>query len=83
MHAWAEVEHDLVYKPQEGELSGEELSILDELNGLVIAGEIALERLQRSGEARVAAADRRFENHYELAAHLLSRAGSILKSPRR
>ena len=36
MHAWAEVEHDLVYKPQEGVLSTEELSILDELNGLAL-----------------------------------------------
>ena len=45
MHAWSEVEHDLVYKPLNGTLSEEELAILDELNGLVLAGEIALERL--------------------------------------
>lgn len=42
MHAWAEVEHDLVYKPLAGELSQDEYAILDELNGLVMAGEIAL-----------------------------------------
>jgi len=48
MHAWSEVEHDLVYKPFSGELSREELSILDEINGLVLSGEIALERLQRA-----------------------------------
>lgn len=41
MHAWSEVEHDLIYKPMQGTLSEEELSILDELNGLVLAGEIA------------------------------------------
>jgi len=41
MHSWAEVEHDLVYKPQQGALSDEEYDILDELNGLVLAGEIA------------------------------------------
>lgn len=46
MHAWSEVEHDLVYKPYSGALSKEELAILDEINGLVLAGEIALERLQ-------------------------------------
>lgn len=46
MHAWSEVEHDLVYKPFSGNLSKEELSILDEINGLVLSGEIALERLQ-------------------------------------
>ncbi|MDB5006060.1 MAG: uncharacterized protein JWP45_453 [Mucilaginibacter sp.] len=45
MHAWSEVEHDLVYKPFSGNLSKEELAILDEINGLVLSGEIALERL--------------------------------------
>src|SRR5690606_18152743 len=44
MHAWSEVEHDLVYKPYSGNLSKEELSILDEINGMVLSGEIALER---------------------------------------
>ena len=46
MHAWSEVEHDLVYKPFYGELSAVELQILDEINGLVLSGEIALERLK-------------------------------------
>ena len=50
MHAWSEVEHDLIYKPLQGTLSKEELAILDELNGLVLAGEIALERLQAAGK---------------------------------
>jgi ppGpp synthetase/RelA/SpoT-type nucleotidyltranferase len=48
MHAWSEVEHDLVYKPLSGNLSDEELAILDEINGLVLSGEIALERLQKA-----------------------------------
>jgi ppGpp synthetase/RelA/SpoT-type nucleotidyltranferase len=81
MHAWAEVEHDLVYKPLQGALSEEEYAILDELNGLVIAGEIALERLQKAGESRVAAADRPFSNHYDLAAHLVNKAATIIKGP--
>jgi ppGpp synthetase/RelA/SpoT-type nucleotidyltranferase len=72
MHAWSEVEHDLVYKPYQGLLSEDEYAILDELNGMVMAGEIALERLQRAGDVRVAVRDRKFANHYELAAHLLS-----------
>jgi ppGpp synthetase/RelA/SpoT-type nucleotidyltranferase len=71
MHAWSEVEHDLVYKPLQGKLSREEYSILDELNGLVIAGEIALERLQRAGELRVSRHDREYTNHYDLASSLL------------
>jgi ppGpp synthetase/RelA/SpoT-type nucleotidyltranferase len=81
MHAWAEVEHDLAYKPLEGRLSLDEYAILDELNGLVMAGEIALERLQRAGEARVAAGGREFANHYDLAAHLLSRTAGTLSGP--
>lgn len=48
MHAWSEVEHDLVYKPLSGLVSGDELAILDEINGLVLTGEIALERLQKA-----------------------------------
>jgi ppGpp synthetase/RelA/SpoT-type nucleotidyltranferase len=70
MHAWAEVEHDLVYKPLTGDISEDELAILDELNGLVHAGEIALERLQRAVETRVARQGSTFSNHYELAAFL-------------
>ncbi len=70
MHAWSEVEHDLVYKPLQGALSDEELSILDELNGLVLAGEIALERLQAAGNARLRTKNASFGNQYDLAAYL-------------
>ncbi|MGH4012098.1 MAG: GTP pyrophosphokinase [Pseudonocardiaceae bacterium] len=81
MHAWSEVEHDLVYKPLEGVLSEDEYATLDQLNGLVIAGEIALERLQKAGETRVADSERKFVNHYELAVHLLSRASTMSDGP--
>lgn len=81
MHAWSEVEHDLVYKPLEGELSEDEYAILDQLNGLVIAGEIALERLQKAGEVRVAELDRQFANHYDLAVHLISHARTLHEGP--
>jgi len=53
MHAWAEVEHDLVYKPSTGQISEDELAILDEINGLVMAGEIALERLRKAYTERI------------------------------
>jgi ppGpp synthetase/RelA/SpoT-type nucleotidyltranferase len=71
MHAWSEVEHDLIYKPMQGKLSEDELAILDELNGMVLVGEIALERLQRAAKMRLSAAGSSFENHYDLAAFLL------------
>lgn len=70
MHAWSEVEHDLIYKPLQGTLSPEELAILDELNGLVLAGEIALERLQAAGNERIRNKNAVFDNQYELASYL-------------
>lgn len=70
-----------MYKPSEGELSQAEYRLLDQLNGLVLAGEIGLEQLQRAGEARVAEGTRQFANHYELAAHLLSQAAAINAQP--
>lgn len=71
MHAWAEVEHDLVYKPFTGSLSEDEYAILDELNGLVLVGEIALERLQEAVNRRVGSSSRKFKNHYELSTFIL------------
>ena len=70
MHAWSEVEHDLVYKPLQGTLSDEELAILDELNGLVLAGEIALERLQNAGNERIRNKNAEFGSQYKLASYL-------------
>ncbi len=70
MHAWSEVEHDLGYKPVTGELSLDELEVLDEINGVVMAAEIALGRLQRAVEQRVGSEDQPFRNHFELASFL-------------
>lgn len=80
MHSWSEVEHDLVYKPLQGSLSEDEYAILDELNGLVLAGEIALERLQRAVEARVTQEGSKFSSHFELASFLIKSAAPILKA---
>lgn len=77
MHAWSEVEHDLVYKPLEGELSSSEYALLDQLNGLVLAGEIALEQLQQAGDARVTVAETPFRSHYELAEFLRTRLSAL------
>jgi len=72
MHAWSEVEHDLGYKPTVGELSEDEYAILDEINGMVLAGEIALERLQRAIKRRVEQGGVPFKSQYELAIYLYS-----------
>lgn len=81
MHAWSEVEHDLIYKPVAGNLSEDEYAILDQLNGLVHAGEIALERLQKAGQRRVGYGGGVFANHYDLANFLLGRASNLSDSP--
>lgn len=70
MHAWSEVEHDLIYKPLSGKLSEDEYELLDQLNGLVMSGEISLERIQKAVKARVAESDKQFNNHYEFSAYV-------------
>jgi ppGpp synthetase/RelA/SpoT-type nucleotidyltranferase len=77
MHAWAEVEHDLIYKPLNGSLSEEEFALLDQINGLVLSGEIALERLQKAMEKRVRHKSTIFGNHFELAAFLYDHFSKI------
>lgn len=79
MNAWSEVEHDLIYKPLQGSLSEEELSILDELNGLVMAGEIALERLQSAGDERIRNKNTTFSSQYDLATYLYNFLSSNYK----
>ncbi|MET7774152.1 RelA/SpoT domain-containing protein [Nocardia sp. NPDC005366] len=81
MHAWSEVEHDLVYKPIGGDLSEDENALLDQLNGLVHSGEIALERLQKAGERRIDETQRKFRNHFELAAYLLGQLRKTIDGP--
>lgn len=73
MHAWSEVNHDLAYKPSSGELSQQELSILDGLNGLVLTGEVLLEQLQIASHDRVAQQTKPFANQYELATFVSER----------
>lgn len=70
MHAWSEVEHDLIYKPISGQVSLDERSILDGINGIVLSGEVFLERLQAAFEARVSSSGTILSNQYELAAFL-------------
>ena len=70
MHAWSEVEHDLTYKQKKGLVSFDEYESLDEINGLVIAGEISLQRLQRITELRMMNETKPFANHYLLATYI-------------
>jgi len=80
MHAWAEVEHDLEYKNLLGPVTEIESVLLDQINGLVIAGEIALEQLSRATKARSSGSvpDATLRDGYDLAnwlASVVSRSG--------
>lgn len=46
MNAWAQVEHDIIYKPSEEGYSKEVMQILDTFNGMVMLGENALRQLE-------------------------------------
>jgi hypothetical protein len=52
MHAWSECTHDLIYKPEKGPLTPQELQIIQELNNTVQLGEAQLEKLQNAIEGR-------------------------------
>lgn len=71
MHAWSEVEHDMVYKPFSGDISVDEQAILDEINGLVLSGEIALERLHKAMSERTKA-KKEISDKYELTNFLIN-----------
>jgi ppGpp synthetase/RelA/SpoT-type nucleotidyltranferase len=72
MHAWAEVTHDLVYKPEKGKLTDHELKLLKDLNDLVQMGEAQLEKLQGAIEGRTS------ENlRFEVVAAALQRLAQV------
>ncbi|KAF3769708.1 hypothetical protein M406DRAFT_66180 [Cryphonectria parasitica EP155] len=46
MHAWSDIEHDILYKPSDmGETSPDVVRMLNLMNGIVITGEVALQQL--------------------------------------
>lgn len=73
MHAWAEVTHDLLYKPTKGGLTPEEHETLSNLNKLVQEGERELEKLQFAIEGRTDES-LRFEIAAALATSLKARS---------
>lgn len=52
MHAWSDIEHDILYKPSENEeASADVVQMLDLINGIVMTGEVALQQLSRVATA--------------------------------
>ncbi|KAI0380704.1 hypothetical protein F5Y04DRAFT_96503 [Hypomontagnella monticulosa] len=74
MHAWSQIEHDIIYKPGGNEPSDEEKGVLDLFNGIVIAGEAALKQLAactaRKEKERSKVSNVPASNHYELGVWL-------------
>lgn len=52
MHAFSEVNHDLAYKPTQGDLSSSELNMIESLGTLVLTGETTIGQLQDAIEER-------------------------------
>lgn len=56
MHAWSDIEHDILYKPsQTVEASPDLVRMLDLINGIVMTGEVALQQLASVAAAQAAA----------------------------
>ncbi|CAG8954811.1 hypothetical protein HYFRA_00004736 [Hymenoscyphus fraxineus] len=79
MHAWAEIDHDLVYKTlTSGPASREERRLLDATNGLVHTGEVLLQQLQTAMDTRVKYQKEPFRDKFELQHFLRTQ----VKAPR-
>ncbi len=80
MAAWAEISHDLIYKPEKGSLTPEEQKALQNLNVLVKEGEKQLEELQASMESRDGGESLRFDVTAALAGALKDRSAGKVAS---
>jgi ppGpp synthetase/RelA/SpoT-type nucleotidyltranferase len=78
MNAWQEAHHDLVYKQLNGTPSEEERNLIDMINGIAHAGEVALVQLQNCLKRRVETEDREFLDQYEVGMWLKSHIWDIL-----
>jgi ppGpp synthetase/RelA/SpoT-type nucleotidyltranferase len=69
-HVWNEIEHDLGYKPDTGQLSERELDCLDALGQLAQAGDVIIKTLLESNRERVAASETSFGNQFDFMARM-------------
>ena len=78
MYAWQQAHHDLVYKQLQGNPSEEERSLLEMINGLAHAGEMALAQLQRLSRRRIDKDTRKFADEYEVGVWLKTHMNVLL-----
>lgn len=69
-HVWNEIEHDLGYKPETGQLSERELDCLDALGQLARAGDVVIKTLLEANSERVAASEKPFGTHFDFAVRM-------------
>ncbi|MCJ1303777.1 hypothetical protein MMC08_006588 [Hypocenomyce scalaris] len=79
-NAWAEVEHNIVYKAISGPASLDEHRILDSLNGLVSTGDLLLEQLHNLYVLRISSNNESFANEYELGSFLFKKLSQTTKA---
>ena len=69
-HVWNEIEHDLGYKPETGDLSEREKSCLEALGQLARAGDELIKTLLDANRERVAETDTRFGSQFDFMARM-------------
>ncbi len=67
-HVWNELEHDLEYKPQSGDLSDEEKRALEALGNLTRAGDNIIVNLLEATDTRLAANQGEFKDQWDFVA---------------
>lgn len=80
MHAWSEVEHDLIYKnpldlPHDSNID----RILDATNGLSITSEVLLRQLQQTMTSMEEKEDQRLDTDLEFESALMELYGEVMK----
>jgi len=77
IHAWAEIEHDVWYKPAFREMNDEHRQrtqrLLDALNGHMMTAGLLLDQLDQQYQQRITQLKNRFERTYELKKFLHDR----------
>ena len=74
-HVFNEIEHDLQYKPLNGQLSEPEKEFIDQLGLLTKAGDITIKRLLKEAESRLMARKGPFADVYDFIARMREEMG--------
>ena len=69
-HVWNEIEHDLTYKPETGQLSSKEKELLEEIGHLTTAGDTAVLHLFEATDERRKKLEGTFEDVYDFVARM-------------